>query len=691
MESLRQQVFSLRIETCEDSVELMRWLSFTLRCTVADLKEKFRFLELVPWLFARCDSSAIAEECIRQVDSAVEGRLDTPTININLQFRSDLETLRSDGVVTPAWSRKLQGLRNAPLDEAPGEEFHRATNACKRRSPHVRIPWILGSVRFRRSCFKLKDFMKKFGRRGKRIINMEYKHYKRVLQIHPSKRGRGVKMSPAQFYRRLYRMDAKALDDFGPVVGGDTGAGDDPPQPPASTSQRLHSEYLGAVLDENKHYSVSIERATAEGDVAMVHVYFFILGIRGRLQKPRLVTTHESARATLPLTVNVQYMDTWGPVAVDRATIFPEADPEWINALDIAPFSRLQHHLTVWSDTASDSRMCVDIFDPRPATHTFAILDRRCPTISVLSHLLSLGWKPADGVVTHSTIDPGIFDGSTPASRKEYLQVLARLPEMLPLCPELPSDQPQAFYRLLLLGVRAEPNLGDKAYRLRLKDVDGVEPTVGPLALEEGGGGPRAIANRNIDIPSHGDVAPPQRAALVGVDISGVAVARSAPTVAGRGPALFWRRGDPLPNADPAPPRDSSSSSSCGDSGDGDNSSSSSGGIDVGDAAGVPWRRAAGGEPRLKCEYYKPKRKAAYRRWIIRCDFHDSCEAKRTTQACKRHGALEPIAYLMVWHEAGRHVGPDKSAHRDVPKPTSVQIDEWIAEHGPRYDGVFLS
>jgi hypothetical protein len=93
----------------------------------------------------------------------------------------------------------------------------------------------------------------------------------------------------------------------------------------------------------------------------------------------------------------------------------------------------------------------------------------------------------------------------------------------------------------------------------------------------------------------------------------------------------------------------------------------------------------------LKCEYYKPKRKAAYRRWIIRCDFHDSCEAKRTTQACKRHGALEPIAYLMVWHEAGRHVGPDKSAHRDVPKPTSVQIDEWIAEHGPRYDGVFLS
>ena len=58
----------------------------------------------------------------------------------------------------------------------------------------------------------------------------------------------------------------------------------------------------------------------------------------------------------------------------------------------------------------------------------------------------------------------------------------------MPLIPAIPSRRPQSFYRCLLAGIPAEPNLGNKAYLALLKARRG-----GHAALED------AAADDDID------------------------------------------------------------------------------------------------------------------------------------------------------------------------------------------------
>ena len=45
--------------------------------------------------------------------------------------------------------------------------------------------------------------------------------------------------------------------------------------------------------------------------------------------------------------------------------------------------------------------------------------------------------------------------------------------------------------------------------------------------------------------------------------------------------------------------------------------------------------------------------KQEYTRWILRCNRHDGCQAKRSISAATTavHGALEPLCYLIAWRD----------------------------------------
>ena len=60
--------------------------------------------------------------------------------------------------------------------------------------------------------------MKDFGKAGRKVINYEYRQYKRLLQTNSKKRTMGVQMRPRDFFKRMYRMDDKARDDFGVLI-----------------------------------------------------------------------------------------------------------------------------------------------------------------------------------------------------------------------------------------------------------------------------------------------------------------------------------------------------------------------------------------------------------------------------------------------------------------------------------------
>ena len=52
------------------------------------------------------------------------------------------------GEVGPLLRAEILRLENIPLDEGPGEEYHRHTNLAIQRASAARPAWILGAPRF---------------------------------------------------------------------------------------------------------------------------------------------------------------------------------------------------------------------------------------------------------------------------------------------------------------------------------------------------------------------------------------------------------------------------------------------------------------------------------------------------------------------------------------------------------------
>ena len=90
------------IADCEDSIDMMRWVSFTLACSKADISEKFNWLSCVPWLFVEADKQEQALEILAQIDSKQESEHDPLTITLGNRHREDL--------VGSCYGRRLLGF-----------------------------------------------------------------------------------------------------------------------------------------------------------------------------------------------------------------------------------------------------------------------------------------------------------------------------------------------------------------------------------------------------------------------------------------------------------------------------------------------------------------------------------------------------------------------------------------------------
>ena len=245
----------MSIADCEDSIDMMRWVSFTLACSKADISEKFNWLSCVPWLFVEADKQEQALEILAQIDSKQESEHDPLTITLGNRHREDLVACAMGNGCSDSLQNVVVRYDNGPLDEGAGESIHRLTNLESNRSTNARLPCIKASIRHAQVLQRCRQLMKTFGARGRAVINTEKLLYKRVLQVKKGSLWKNVRMRPKDFYKRLYRMDDRALEDWEPLLprpsGGSSGlgggdGGDDAPKkgPSWTPSQAMQSEYL---------------------------------------------------------------------------------------------------------------------------------------------------------------------------------------------------------------------------------------------------------------------------------------------------------------------------------------------------------------------------------------------------------------------------------------------------------------
>ena len=191
--------------------------------------------------------------------------------------------------------------------------------------------------------------------------------------------------------------------------------------------------------------------------------------------------THQSAddvQIIEPFSMEVQMMDRWAPedegaVGAETVTVYALSDPEWVVPARLGNFGDYNARLTrYFREVVVETRPGVVVWeDPRRAVPTIPITDIHYPTVCLIALLRSAGWYSKEGTVTHtSLLAPGTtapYDGREAMKQKYYYMCLLRLSFCLPLAGgSLPSQEPIAFYKLLLRGEKATPGGSSRFYIL---------------------------------------------------------------------------------------------------------------------------------------------------------------------------------------------------------------------------------
>jgi hypothetical protein len=497
---LRDQANNLTLLLVNGDAELHLNLVNALRAAAAEMETRFSYLKSLPWLYSTADTEQGARECVEQFDSVPIADHDEYTVDVMKEFGEDIRRLAQGDTPCPArWQAEVQAINTAALDESAGEGYHRSTNLAKKHGAASSIESIKQSTRTRENVKLAKTFAKKYKHAGRRVLRYEWKNFRRILQRTKAKRWTPVRMSIRKFYKRVYRMDAMAKENWGPFI---TQPGCIPEAIVAKETwaEELGREYLGTTLKPFRYYSFPETREVmADGGVLVqqkttrfIQITKINKGASRTHTIPSILSRRNSEKAKFA--IHVQPLTLWREGEGDGIShVFVDSEPFWCEPSALASFTTLQKQLQVSTlvlpSEAYPECQALSCFEA--AKPTTALMDKDHPTVLVLAALKQLGWKQhPNGSCTHNSSNAMVrlCDSRGGPSHKPYYQCLLNVKKSLELCSGLPSNSRQSFYRCILAGKRAEASWSDRECRAALNDVDA--SCVAPMeAIEDGDGG----------------------------------------------------------------------------------------------------------------------------------------------------------------------------------------------------------
>lgn len=360
--------------------------------------------------------------------------------------------------------------------------------------------------------------------------------------------------------------------------------------------------------------------------------------------------------------VLVQTYDIWRKAGGDypptTVTVAPTLEASSIALWQVSETWLLfRGSLRRWETSVSDTSGCIDVHTPQEINIDLA--SPKCPVVCLLESLHLSGWRPVDSVVTHRH-GPKEFSSKSAATRREYLQVLALKWDNLEQVSAMRSDGPRGYYLCLLKGYTVPARQKAKFYS--------------------------SVLAANGALPADGGKADESQAGCEIVQLGGgwhveTQVALEEDAVDGGG-----EEDQQESEADAGEVGSSGSSSSSrsrspsGDAVEADDPDAAMGGNQevVQEMPDARYPAAVDGAPVKLDDYHGPEQR--YCRLILKCQHHRGCERKHNTglRQTATFGEREPVAFLAVWHQAGR--GIPRIAHRDF-YPSLEQMAEWLADN----------
>lgn len=391
------------------------------------------------------------------------------------------------------------------------------------------------------------------------------------------------------------------------------------------------------------------------GDAGGGMLFFQVLSVA--TEKPKVVRTFRGIRRRR-FHYTLQMFEAWGagPAGAERITAFASGDAIRMDARSLSSWGSLRHSLQRWESVVSDVCGCVDLVNPVPAVPDAPLDNPSCPTIMVFEALAQQGWATSTQHCSHTRDSEKRLSIKEGGDKKLYFQCLLRLSEIFDLgVQRLPSNQPQSFYKALLSGRCVAPDKGRKYYDNMLKDARVVIADASEqLSVEQ----PEAI----LDM-----VEPVVEATDYTHDLfQPVEAVATAPAPEDALPLEDLVSPPMVDIVDNIPPL-------CG----------------AADGGGAPagamsddwdgWPRLVDGARVRRSSWDEPGK--SYVRFSLVCTYHSRCEKYRNAgeSQTRRHGRMEPFAYLAAWHKLGAAC-PARAHIRQ--KPTMAQQEAWLREQG---------
>ena len=723
-------------EQTDGDAQLSSEIQSLLKVASTQLVLRHKYLDTVPWCVVNADSQEGAAAFLKSVASRKLEEHDECTRSIVEVLHSDLKAVAEQGadVISDQLKDCVSEFAESPLDESAGEGYHRSTHHVLMRASGSSDPYVKAAVRVKQNTRILKGYLP--FKQGRRILRFEWRKWSRILQTKKRALFQSKKMRPADVLRRVYREDAKALEDWSLICDRvkALGQGDAPklPKEVKEVRQReeLRREYLKATFVPLQWYGVNFPRSEQGEDGQAVEQpetrHFLVLNVIDAHSRPHLmptIDTHKEVVNSSRLAFQVHHATVAreavsalsADVEVPGVIVYHEEDPVWLDWKDLAPWEFLYDSLVVFSSVTGVEGQPgrTALSDPVLAKPTFALTDRRCPTLNIVSELLNCGWKEVQQTVHHSSKSKGkVMDGREAARMKTYYLVLLDLQKHVRLAPEgIPSDQPISFYKCLLKGLAGVlPHQGDKTYLRMLKDgaaLPAIEDAPGadsgseefvvggadsPVAIEEGSeevsfAAPRQRIRKKAPPlppktvpPTPPAPPPPLPATTTQPLLPPVPPPTVPPTTAPPAPPVeedFIVAGTPSEPAPPPPPAAPRQPRVI------ENKSRVKRARKARD-----WKDAIGGGQIHYEIYAHPDGRPGYGNFQFKCQHlgHDAkCgKVRGSGPAMTRLSPLEPLAFLHAWRdvlEAPERSELDVSCHRDEP-PTEEEVQAFLESNG---------
>jgi len=221
------------------------------------LDRRTTYFETIPWRFAAANTQEGAKACVEQLEREHDSRLDCASRRWKATLLSHMKAVRDGGPVSPELATAVLIISDSPLDESAGEGYHREANCAHQRAPAATTVTIVQDVRFQPAIAHYRKVVAEFGKEGRNMVRFERRTWKRILQVSRRVLHRGKKMTETKAMRRVYRMDAMALDNWDIVVSG-------VPKPAeAEPDLEIEEDDLGAAQREYVHALLRVNNVFA--------------------------------------------------------------------------------------------------------------------------------------------------------------------------------------------------------------------------------------------------------------------------------------------------------------------------------------------------------------------------------------------------------------------------------------------